>query len=139
MSVPADLVAAYHAAVYEVDADGRPLAFHVGRPDAALDALLVEHGAMSGVFITAYNPRSKVQPEEKNAVAHGALVAAVRDARKAYIPARGRDAGDGGPTEAGLFVFDLARADAVALARRFDQYAIVFVERGKPPALVLAR
>jgi hypothetical protein len=139
VSAPKDLIAAYRAAVYEIDVDGNALVFHVDEPNPALDDLLRKHGAASGLFITAYNPRSRVQPEEKNAVAHGALISAVREAGRKYVLARGRDAGDDGPTEAGLFVFDLAREDGIALARRFDQYAIVFVEKGKPPALVLAQ
>ncbi len=138
MFVPADLVAAYRAAIYEVDVDGRPLTFHVDQANSGLDTLLAARGAQSGVFITAYNPRSHVRPEEDNAKAHGALIDAVREMDKAYLPARGRDAEDNGPTEAGLFVFDLSREDAVALARRFDQYATVLVEKGRPPSLVFS-
>ena len=139
MSVPANLIAAYRAAVYEVDVDGKALAFHVDQPNPALDDVIAKHGAVSGLFITAYNPRSQVQPEEKNASAHGALIAAVRDAGKRYLLARGRDGDDDGPTEAGLFVFGMSREDGLALARRFDQYAIVFVAKGAPPALLLAQ
>lgn len=138
MSVPADLIAAYRAAVYEVDVDGKVLAFHIGQPNAALEDFMAKRGAASGVFITAYNPRSRVRPEEENAVAHGALIEAVRRAGKDYAPARGRDADDDGPTEAGLFVLGLSREDGLALARRFHQYAIVFVAKGAPPALALA-
>ncbi len=138
MPVPPDLIAAYRAATYEIDAGGQALAFHVDRPNAALDALLAARGAVCAVLITAYNPRSQVQPEEKNAVAHGALIEAVRGAGKAYALTRARDPNDNGPTEAGLFVFDLSRADGLALARRFGQYAIVVVERGAPPALAFA-
>jgi hypothetical protein len=138
VSVPPELIAAYRAAVYEVDVDGKPMAFHVDEPNPALDEFLAKRGAATGVFVTAYNPRSQVQPEERNAAAHGALIEAVRRAGKQYAPARGRDAKDNGPTEAGLFVLDLSPDDAVALARRFGQYAIVFAAKGRPPALVFA-
>ncbi|MCA0200211.1 MAG: DUF3293 domain-containing protein [Proteobacteria bacterium] len=138
MPVPSDLIAAYRAAIYEIDVDGEPLAFQVDEQNSALDGYLVKRGAATGVFVTAYNPHSEVQAEEKNAVAHGALLEAVRRAGKEYVLARGRDADDSGPTEAGLFVFDLPRDDALALARRFGQYAVVVVERGKAPALVFA-
>lgn len=138
MSVPPDLVAAYRAAIYGIDADGRALAFHVDQPNVALDALLAARGAAGAVLITAYNPRSRIQSEEKNAMAHSALIEAVRRAGKSYVLARARDPGDKGPTEAGLFVFGLSREDGVALARRFGQYAIVVVALGKPPALVFA-
>ncbi|MGE3476278.1 MAG: DUF3293 domain-containing protein [Rhodospirillaceae bacterium] len=136
MTVPPALIAAYRAAIYEVDADGEALAFHVDQPSAALDALLAAHGAAEAVLITAYNPRSKIQSEEQNAVAHGALIEAVRGAGKRGVLARARDPDGNGPAEAGLFVFDLSRDDGLALARRFGQYAIVVVERGGAPALV---
>ncbi|MCC6912163.1 MAG: DUF3293 domain-containing protein [Rhodospirillaceae bacterium] len=138
MTVPPDLIAAYRAAIYEIDANGEPLAFHVDRPSARVDALLAAHGAAEAVLITAYNPRSKIQSEEKNALAHGALIEAVRAVGKDYVLTRARDPGDNGPTEAGLFVFDLSRDGGLALARRFGQYAIVYVEKGAPPALAFA-
>ncbi len=139
MPIPPDLIMAYRAAVYDIDADGEMLSFQVDRPNRDLDAFMHRRGAATGVFITAYNPRSETQPEEANAAAHGALIAAVRRAGKSYVTARGRDAKDDGPTEAGLFVLDLARDDALNLARRFDQYGIVYAESGKAPALLLTQ
>src|SRR5690606_11414080 len=125
--------------LYEIDVADHPLVIRVDRPSPALDALLAARGVPGAVLITAYNPRSRRLPEAQNAVAHGKLIEAVRRAGKDYLPTRARDPVGDGPTEAGLLVLGLAREDGVALARRFDQYAIVWMERGQPPVLVLAQ
>ncbi|MGE4064213.1 MAG: DUF3293 domain-containing protein [Rhodospirillaceae bacterium] len=138
MSVPSDLVAAYRAAVYEVDDGEGVVRFHVEEPSAALDGLLARRGACSAVLITAYNPRSRKQSAAENTDAHRALLDAVAGLQKQYLPSRGRDPDGEWPAEPGLFIFDLAREQALALARRFQQYAVVWAEKGSPPVLVFA-
>jgi hypothetical protein len=139
MSVPPDLVEAYLKAVYEIDAAGdSTITFHIDRRCAALDALLAEHGAQNAMFITAYNPRSRKQAAADNTDAHRALLDAVAKLDKRTLPARGRDPDGQWPAEPGLLVFDISREEGLTLARRFGQFAVVWIERAGAPALLFA-
>lgn len=136
MSVPDTLVAAYQAALYEVDVTAEStLTLQIGE---TCDRLLHAHGATTAAFLTAYNPRSRKQSAEDNAAAHRALLEAVARMGKVTLPARGRDPKGEWPMEPGLFILDLTREQALALARRFGQYALVWLESGAPAALVCA-
>ena len=139
MNVTPDLVAAYRAALYEVDATAETgVTFHIDEPCAALDRVLDAHDAAKAVMLTAYNPRSRKLTAAENTDAHRALLEAVAHMKKSYLPSRGRDPQGDWPAEPGLFILDASREDGFTLARRFDQYAFVWIERGRPPALVLA-
>lgn len=139
MSVPSELVAAYRAAVYEVDATAESvIRFHVEEPCAALDALLAAQSAQSAVLITAYNPRSRKQSAAENTDAHRALLDTVAQMGKQTRPSRGRDPDGAWPAEPGLLIFSLSRDEALGLARRFDQYAVVWIEHGRAPVLLFA-
>lgn len=135
--IPDDLRAAYRAAVYEIDTGGgAAVEARIGRPCDALETLLRERGARTGVFITAYNPHSRRLGAAENTDAHRALLDAVAGLGNDFLPSRGRDPHGTWPAEPGLFIFDLKQADADALARRFDQYAYVRVTAGRAPELV---
>jgi hypothetical protein len=136
--VPPELIAAYRAASYEVDDGESAIRFHVDESCPALDDLLRARGAPSAVLITAYNPRSRKQAAAENAAAHRALLDAVAQMEKQTLPSRGRDSGGKWPAEPGLLILDIDRAEGLALARRFDQYAVVWIERSNPPVLVFA-
>jgi hypothetical protein len=138
MSVPSDLVAAYRAAIYEVDVGESVIRFRVEAPCPALEDLLRARDAASAVLITAYNPRSRKQSAAENTDAHRALLDATARERKTTLPARGKDPDGRWPAEPGLLILDITREAGLALARRFDQYAVVWIERGRAPALVFA-
>lgn len=139
MPVPPDLAAAYRAALYEVDAGaGAAIAFQVGRPCPALGAVLRAHGVGCAALLTACNPRSRRHTDAENARTTRALVAAVAAVGKAWLPGRGRDPRGAWPEEPGLFVLGLGEDAARALARRFDQFAFVFVDAACVPALMFA-
>lgn len=139
MSVSPNLIAAYRAALYEVEADGNAIVFQIDQRSCALDALLAVHHASCAVLITAYNPRSRLQSEAQNAAAQEELIGAVRQAGKSFVLSRACDAAGTGPTEPGLFVFDLSRDAGLLLAQRFNQNAIVWIAHGQPASLVIAR
>jgi hypothetical protein len=140
LSVPSELVAAYRAALYEVDAGADSvISFRVEERCAALEDVLRAHAAGSAVLITAYNPRSRKQTAEENTDAHRQLLAAVAKMGCDVLPSRGRDPDGKWPAEPGLLIFNLSREDALALARRFGQYAAVWIETRGVPKLLFAQ
>jgi len=54
-------------------------------------------------------------------------------------PGEGRDAEGRWPAEPSLLVIGISRADAEAFGRRFEQNAVLFVERGGVPRLIVLR
>jgi hypothetical protein len=128
--------AAYRATSYEVDDGAHRFALRVGARSAALDALLAARGARAWAWLTAHNPGGLRAHPAANDAAQARLEAALAVAGHAFLRGASRsDAGDW-PPEPSLLVPGLARADAVALARRFGQEAILAGVREGPVELV---
>ncbi|HYG55319.1 MAG TPA: DUF3293 domain-containing protein [Burkholderiales bacterium] len=123
----ADLRLAYEKADYVVSG----VRFHIGDPNPELDALV----ATTAAYITAANPHSKVQSPLHNEMAHERLRALV--AAYPSLPAESRDPVKQFPPEKGLLVLGIALADAMTIGRVLEQNAIVFVEKHRPPQLVV--
>jgi hypothetical protein len=130
MPLDAGLIAAYEKAEYWVG----DLVMRIGQADPRLDALL---DGKSAAFITAANPHSQRRPAHENRAAHEALIEALKKSGVRYLRAEGRDPNQEFPPEPGVLALGIARDAAGALGRAFGQNAIVYVERGKPPELVL--
>lgn len=128
---------AYAATAYLVEAGPcGPFVIRVGERSAGADALLAAAGADAWAFITAANPGSVPLAAEDNAARMARLARLVRDRGLEHYPGQGIGAEAGWPAEASLLVVGLAEDDAVALARRFDQLAIVAGRRGEAARLV---
>lgn len=136
MSLSSELLEHYRNAHYAVF--GEPeLVLRIGKRSAELDALLEAKGKASAAYITAANPRGQRQPEGDNAIATAALRRSLSDAGYACLAGEGRDPDGQWKAEKSVLVLGMTREDALALGRALDQNAIVFVERGKAPELVV--
>jgi len=135
-SATPEQIAAYEKALYVVF--GTPeLVIRVGEPSADLDELLEAEGAETAAFVTAANPHGQVTSAWKNEVANAALVETQAKAGYRCFEGEGRDPQKRWKPERSALVVGIARADAEAVGRAFGQNAIVFVERGRAPELVL--
>jgi uncharacterized protein len=127
------LIESYERALYALHSG---LVLRIGVRDAGLDRLLEACGATTAAFVTAANPRGEARTRAENEAAMAALRASLA---LAWLPGEGRDSEGRWGAEPSLLVLGMARADAVALGRRLEQNAIVFIERGRAPELVLLR
>jgi uncharacterized protein len=132
MTLTPDLVHAYQHAAYALVDGGAVL--RIGAHDPALDRLLDEHGVASAAFVTAANPRGVPTSHAANRAAMAELEAALA---YPFLASEGRDPGGRWIAEPSVLVLGIPRAEAEALGRRFAQNAIVYVERGAAPELVL--
>jgi hypothetical protein len=130
-----DLTEAYENADYVVFAEPE-FVLKIGEPSARLDALLDEEGATSAAFVTAANPGSRKKSAAQNAGALAALDQLVAAAGYPWRAGEGREP-DGSWVEPSRLVIGIYRDNAVALGRLFGQNAIVFVEKGAAPELVV--
>lgn len=136
MPVPESLVEAYRSARYVVYADNRPV-MRIGEPCPEIDELLEDDGAASAAFITSFNPRGLPAHEEINQLAFAGLCdAADRTGCRVYLGEGSDPQGEWKP-EASLLIVGIARGEAEALGERFHQNAIVWIEKGRAPELVL--
>ena len=129
---------AYLATTYRVLCATDPIDIRIGVPNAALDAMLQVRGVRSWAFVSASNPRSQMKPDEDNARRHGEMTRALHDERRLFVDALGvPDHADWTP-ERSVLILGIEQSEALALARRWQQNAIVYARYGELPELVWA-
>lgn len=119
MRIRPALLRAYRETCYEAAG----IKVHIGGRCAAMDHLLLSHGARAAVFITAYNPFSRIKPPGWNRRMQIQLHQALR--RRQVVCGRGTL---GRWSEAHLLVFGDPRP-LRRLARRYRQNGIVIVRQ----------
>jgi hypothetical protein len=131
------LIEAYRATDYVLfDSAAADITLNIGRRSAAFDEVLARRGVETAVIVTAYNPRSIVLPEAENRDRHAALVAMIEAKGYAHALGEGRDPTGDWKAELECVVFGISVQQGIALARAFEQNAIVFIARGDVPMLV---
>lgn len=128
-----ELEFAYAATTYQAGS----LRLRVGEPAPALDALLAARGLDQWAWLTAVNPRSQPLPPAENRRRMADLLSRLQG----RLWLRGEAVSDRGdwPAEPSVLVLGMSRAEAVALARSYQQNAILFGERGGLAHLVWIR
>jgi len=130
------LAEAYRRALYVVY--GAPdLVIRIGERNAALDALLDEDGADTAAYLTAANPNGELQDETASDLSCAALHQALADAGYSCYLGEGRDPAGGWPAEPSVLAVGISRREATVIGRSYEQNAIVFIERGSAPELVV--
>ena len=136
MALAPELIDAYENADYVVFTDPE-LVLRIGEPSPRLDALLEAEGATAAVYITAANPRGELKTEAENESAGAALDELLARSGYPRYAGEGRDPESRRAAEPSVLVIGIYRANAQALGRIFGQNAIVFVEKGKAPELLI--
>jgi hypothetical protein len=129
------LLAAYRSTDFIVFDRDQEWTLNVGAASPRVDALLDRHGATHATIVTAFNPRSRVLAPDANAARHRSLVRLLEDRGLPFLYGEGRDPSGQWIAETECIVFGISLAEGLAIARRFEQNAVVFIERGKAPRL----
>jgi len=129
-------IAAYEKALYVVF--GKPeLVLRIGEPNPDLDELLSAEGASTAAFVTAANPRGVPGTAWQNEIANAALVQTQTAAGYRCFEGEGRDPQKRWTPERSALLVGISQAAAEVVGRAFGQNAIVFVETGRAPKLVV--
>lgn len=127
---------AYQAAVYQFDADGCAYTLRVGEQNIDVAMLFKKHGVIGATFITAHNPGSVQLGAVHNELADRALRQDLRSLAKVVFPGEGKDPGGLWPSEKSLLAAGIERSEAEMLARRYGQYAILWIDATGKVSLV---
>jgi hypothetical protein len=136
MALAPELIEAYENADYVVFTDPE-LVLRIREPSPRLDALLAAEGATAAAYITAANPRSEQKTDAENESAGATLDELLASAGYPRYAGEARDPENRRAAEASVLVIGIYRDNAVTLARIFGQNAIVLIEKGKAPELVI--
>src|SRR5262249_42210274 len=109
----------------------------IGVPNARLRALHERLRVDCSAFLTAWNPRSMPTPEAENAAALDQMRGRIASLGLTTWLGWGGDPNGKWAAGGSLFVPGLALEQAKALARGFDQYAIVHALDDAVPRLIL--
>lgn len=135
MRTPA-LEAAYRATAYCVDLPQGGVSLRLGEVSPALVAALAVRGVGQWAILCAANPAAQRLTEAENARRFGELYDCLADAGyDCWLGVNLADAGDW-PPEASVCVPGLPREEALRLAARFGQNAIVAGDARGVPELV---
>jgi hypothetical protein len=127
---------AFLATTYRIEPGEEPIDLRIGEPSPALDALLQRLDASRWAFLSAANPDAQSLPADINAQRQNELQAVITAEGYRVLPGCGLPANSSWRPEPGWFVAGITLQDAVALARRYRQLAIVTGERGSAPQLI---
>lgn len=136
MPMKTKLEQAYHATTYRVFLPGGAVDLRIDTADQSFAAWLAENAVKRWAIVTAFNPGSEQRPASENLERQSALEVALLE--EGFEPFAGENAADGDawPPEETCFVAMIELAQAIALASRFGQNAIVFGEADGLPRLV---
>ena len=140
MPLSPELLVAYKNADYVVFGHQRgspELVIRIDRVNPALEELLVHHEASTAAFITACNPRGEKKTYEQNEAAAAALRHSPALIGYAWFKGEGRDPDGRWPSEPSLLIVGIPRKEAEQLGEALNQNAIVFIEKGAKPQLLV--
>ena len=140
MPLDPDLRAAYERAIYGIFASPG-IEFRIGEPSDTLDAMMAMNHVHSAAFVSSANVHGASTPENEQRLAEYLLRSHVdglnAPAKYRVYQGEGRDPEGKWSAEPSVLIMGILRKDAEELGRRLQQNAIVWIEKGKPPELVV--
>ena len=134
------LRSAYERAVYVVFASPG-VEFRVGEPSDILDAMMAMSHVSCAAFVSSANTRGVATPENERRLADYLLRSQLdglnETGKYRVFQGEGRDPEGKWNAEPSVLIMGIPRAEAEALGRRLEQNAIVFIEKGRAPELVV--
>jgi hypothetical protein len=131
-------IQAYRETEYRVYATTQ-FVLNVGIRSTELNRLHNRFGVCCSAFLTAWNPYSVVRDARDNATRQAALVARLHEQSLPFLSGVGQHPKGQWPAEASVLVLGLGRDQAIAVATRFEQNAVLWCGPATVPELVLLR
>ncbi len=132
-----ELLEKYQQTDYIID-DDPPLLVHIGEQNDGLRILFASFNVESAAFITAWNPGSKKLTLDENYDRQIDLLEDISSQRLNYFVGRG-ESQSGDWSEDNYLILGVTRDDAIELAQRYEQNAIVWIPVSGVPELVICK
>jgi hypothetical protein len=136
--IPAATIAAYKATLFNV-LTSPPFTLKVNTTSESLKHLFQQHQASSAAFITAFNPYSEPLKEDENIQRNRALLTDLEVFHTPIFEGIGCDPDGVWPGEPSYLVLNIAKNDAIAVANKYQQNAIVWCGKSGKVELVTLR
>lgn len=140
MALAPELLRAYQNAVYAVFASPG-IEFRVGQPSDTLDAMMSINHVRTAAFVSSATASGRPSDENQRRLNDFLLRSHVGDvaAKHKYrvYQGEGRDPGGKWPAEPSVLIMGITREEAEGLGRKLEQNAIVWIEKGGAPALLV--
>lgn len=136
MAIDPRLIAAYERAIYAVFASPG-VEFRVGEASDIVDAMMAMSHVSCAAFVSSANTRGVATPENERRLADYLLRSQLDGLKYRVFQGEGRDPEGKWNAEPSVLIMGIPRAEAEALGRRLEQNAIVFIEKGRAPELVV--
>jgi hypothetical protein len=137
--IHSDKLRAFRNTSYRLGHTEHDIVLKIDQHSPRLAELYQSHGVTCGAFITAYNPRSTVQADAANQLAHAELAVQLQALGVEVIEGSGSEEGTAWPAERSYFALGLTLDLAKTVGAHFAQDAIVWVGADAIPQLILLR
>jgi Protein of unknown function (DUF3293) len=131
---------AYERAIYAIFASPG-VEFRIGQPSDILDAMMAMSRVRCAAFVSSANVRGVATPENERRLAEYLLRSQVdglnAKAKYRIYHGEGRDPEGKWTAEPSVLIMGIPREEAEALGRRLEQNAIVWIEKGGAPELLV--
>lgn len=138
MSIPPELLIAYRRALYWVRTTPHIL-LRIDTNSEEARQLLEEYDADHAVLITSDNPLSQLRSEPENAFHREELQQDVIQSQCPFLLTASVDPSGQWPDEHGFLVFDLPLDQTHRLISKFEQWAVVWIEKQGAVSLLKRR
>ena len=129
---------AYFNANYYVMAE-QPFCIKIGQKSKPLQNYCFKKNYQSAVFVTGYNPFSKIVADKSNLLAHNRLKLMLNKMDIESILCIASDLEKGWPDEVGVLALDVTLQEGKDIGNIFKQNAIVWIPNGWVPKIELLR
>jgi hypothetical protein len=140
MPLDPTLRAAYERAIYAIFASPG-IEFRVGEHSDILDAMMTMNHTRCAAFVSSATHRGVASPENERRLAEFLLTSHLdgleSGAKYRLYRGEGRDPEGKWSAEPSVLIMGIPRAEAESLGRRLEQNAIVYIEKGHAPELVV--
>ena len=127
---------AYERAVYAIFASPG-VEFRIGERSDMIEAMMTMSHARTAAFVSSANTRGVATPENERRLAEFLLRSEVSGMKYRVYQGEGRDPQGKWTAEPSVLIMGIPRAEAEALGRKLEQNAIVWIEKGAAPELLV--
>jgi hypothetical protein len=120
-----ELLKAYRQALYFVETPKGQILLKVGERSPDLIDLIQQQNCDNWAYITAANPKSEILSEEENRLRNTELETLLSKDRYAFFKGVAKSPEDSFPAENSFLVFGISEKEAVKLAEKFNQAALL--------------